>query len=86
MRWSLKTRAAVATALVVALVIMVLAVVAQYYAYTSLKEVLQSQQEERVKLVAERLDDQFEGRTVVLRRLARLLTPILERPPGELKA
>lgn len=85
MRLSLKFRAAVPTALVVALMIVILAMVAQYYANASLRDVLQSQQDERVELMAERLDDQFEGRELVLRPLARQLAPMLERPPNELK-
>lgn len=86
MRRSLKFRAALATGLVVAVVIFALAVVAQYYAYLSLKDLLQTQQDTLVKLVAEQLDEKFEGRAIVLRRLARQLAPLLDRSPDELRA
>ncbi|WP_427306013.1 diguanylate cyclase domain-containing protein [Cupriavidus sp. H39] len=83
-RLSLKFRAAAATALVVVLMIGVLAVI-QYDAYVILRDSLQSQQDERVELMAERLDDRFEGRELILRRIASQLAPMLERPPHELK-
>ncbi|MDW3687886.1 diguanylate cyclase [Cupriavidus sp. CV2] len=86
MRWTLKNRAALATALVVSLFSVALAAIAQYYAYTSLKELLQAQQYTQVKLVAEQLNEKFEGRAVLLRTLARQLAPMLERSPEELKA
>ncbi|RWA45745.1 hypothetical protein AU476_39315 [Cupriavidus sp. UYMSc13B] len=86
MRRSLKFRAALATGLVVALIIFALAVVAQYYAYLSLRDLLQTQQDTLVKLVAEQLDEKFEGRAIVLRRLARQLAPMLDRSPEELRA
>jgi hypothetical protein len=85
-RRSLKFRAALATGFVVAVVIFALAVVAQYYAYLSLRDLLQSQQDTLVKLVAEQLDEKFEGRAIVLRRLARQLAPMLDRSPEELRA
>jgi len=85
-RHSLKIRAALVSGVVVALIIVALAIIAQYYAYLGLTELLQTQQDTLVKLVAEQLDDKFEGRAIVLRRLAEQLTPILDRRPEELKA
>ncbi|MDF3883133.1 hypothetical protein [Cupriavidus basilensis] len=84
MRWSLKARTALATAFVVALTILVLAAVTQYYVYTSLKDLLQSQQDTQVKLVAEQLDGKLQGRAIVLRRVVRQLAPMLDRAPGAL--
>lgn len=85
-RWTLKTRAALATALVVSLFSIALAAIAQYYAYISLKELLQAQQDTQVKLVAKQLDEKFEARAILLRTLARQLAPMLERSPETLKA
>lgn len=85
MRHSLKYRMALATALVATLVLVVSAGFSQYYAYESLKGLLQDQQDTRVKMVAEQLDEKLESREVVLRRLAKQLEPALARPATELR-
>lgn len=85
MRHSLKYRMAVATALVVTLVLVVRAGVSQYYAYDSLKALLEDQQDTLVKMVAEQLDEKLDSREIVLRRLAKQLAPALSRPPSELR-
>ncbi|SDC10763.1 PAS domain S-box-containing protein/diguanylate cyclase (GGDEF) domain-containing protein [Cupriavidus sp. YR651] len=85
MRHSLKYRMAVATAVAVTLILVARAGFSQYYAYESLKEMLQAQQDTLVKLVAGQLDEKLESREVVLRRLARALTPALNQKPSELR-
>lgn len=85
MRRSLKYRMAVATAVVVTLIIVMRALFSQYYAYQSLKDLLQAQQDTLVRLIAEQLDEKLESRTAMLRRLARQLTPMLGARPAELK-
>lgn len=85
MRHSLKYRMALAAALVVTLILVVRAGFSQYYAYDSLKGLLQDQQDTLVKLVAEQLDEKLESRELVLQRLARQLAPALSRSPSELR-
>ena len=85
MRHSLKYRMAVAAATVVTLVFVVRVGFSQVYAYTRLKEVVQAQQDTLVKLVADQLDEKLESRAVVLRRLARTLAPVLDRPSDQLR-
>ena len=76
---------AIAAATVVTLVFVVRVGFSQVYAYTRLKEVVQAQQDTLVKLVADQLDEKLESRAVVLRRLARTLAPVLDRPAGQLR-
>lgn len=85
MRHSLKYRMAIAAALAVTLILVVRAGFAQYYAYDSLKILLQDQQDTLVKMVADQLDDKIESRELVLRRLARHLSSDLSRSPAELR-
>ncbi len=85
MRHSLKYRMAIATALVVTLILVVRALFAQHYAYRNLKDLLQSQQDTLVEVIAEQLDNKFEDRVTTLRRLARQLAPALNKKPLELK-
>lgn len=76
---------AIAAAAVVTLVFVVRVGFSQVYAYSRLKEVIQAQQDTLVKLVADQLDEKLESRAVVLRRLARTLAPVLDRPTGQLR-
>ena len=76
---------AIAAATVVTLVFVVRVGFSQVYAYTRLKEVVQAQQDTLVKLVADQLDEKLESRAVVLRRLARALAPVLDRPSAQLR-
>lgn len=85
MRHSLKYRMAIAAATVVTLVFAVRVGFSQLYAYTRLQQVIQAQQDTLVKLVADQLDDKLESRAVVLRRLARTLAPVLDRPSAQLR-
>lgn len=85
MRHSLKYRMAIAAATVVTLVFLVRAGFSQHYAYTRLNEVLQAQQDTLVKLVADQLDEKLGAREVVLRRLARTLSPALDRTGPQLR-
>lgn len=85
MRHSLKYRMAIAAATVVTLVFVVRAGFSQFYAYTRLNEVVQAQQDTLVKLIADQLDEKLESRAVVLRRLARTLAPVLDRPTSQLR-
>lgn len=85
MRHSLKYRMAIAAATVVTLVFVVRVGFSQVYAYARLKEVVQAQQDTLVKLVADQLDEKLESRALVLRRLARTLAPVLDRPAGQLR-
>ncbi len=84
-RWSLKSRVVAATVVIVIIFAILLLLVARHYVFTNVKASLQAQQEAQVKLVAEELDDKFEVRAIILRRLAEQLTPMLERSPEELK-
>lgn len=84
MALSLKTWAALATGLVFSLIILTLAFLAQYYAYFSLRNLLQNQQDAVVKLAAQQANEKFKGRAIVLRRVARQLAPLLDRSPDEL--
>lgn len=84
MRHSLKYRMALAAAAVVTLILVARAGFAQFYAYESLKGLLQAQQDTLVKLVASQLDEKLESREVVLRRLARTLAPVLDQPTSRL--
>lgn len=85
MRHSLKYRMAVATALVVTLIIVARALFAQYYAFQGLQALRQAQQDTLVKLVAEQLDEKFENRAIALQRLARQLAPMLGQAPADMK-
>ncbi|BDB24811.1 diguanylate cyclase [Cupriavidus sp. P-10] len=85
MQHSLKYRMAIATAGVVTLIIVLRAFYAQYYAYDSLKRLLQQQQDTLVELVAEQLDEKLQSRAAVLRRMARQLSPMLAARPAELR-
>lgn len=85
MQHSLKYRMAFATASVVTLIIVLRALYAQYYAYESLKNLLQAQQDTLVKMVAVQLDEKLQSRAVILRRLARQLTPMLSARPADLR-
>ncbi len=85
MQHSLKYRMAFATAGVVTLIIVLRALYAQYYAYDGLKNLLQTQQDTLVKMVAEQLDEKLQGRAAVLRRVARQLSPMLSAKPAELR-
>lgn len=85
MQHSLKYRMAFATAGVVTLIIVLRALYAQYYAYDSLKGLLQEQQDTLVRLVAEQLDEKLQGRATALRRLARQLSPMLSARPADLR-
>ncbi|MGO4332164.1 diguanylate cyclase [Cupriavidus sp. 2TAF22] len=85
MRHSLKYRVAIATAVVVTLIVLARALFAQYYAFQGLKALRQAQQETLVKLVAEQLDEKFEMRATALRRLAHQLQPMLGEPPATMK-
>ncbi|GLC91611.1 hypothetical protein Tamer19_10190 [Cupriavidus sp. TA19] len=76
---------AIATAGVVTLIIVLRAFYAQYYAYDSLKRLLQQQQDTLVELVAEQLDEKLQSRAAVLRRMARQLSPMLAARPAELR-
>ncbi len=82
MRHSLKYRMAIAAAGVVTLILVTRACYAQFYAYESLRTLLQAQQDTLVKLVAGQLDEKLESREVVLRRLARTLAPHLDSDPA----
>jgi len=86
MRHSLKYQVALATALVVTLIIGVRVLVSQYYAYTSLRNLREAQQARQTDLVALHLDEKFDSRIVVLHRLAHQLAPMLGQPPAKLKA
>ncbi|WP_224081764.1 diguanylate cyclase domain-containing protein [Cupriavidus laharis] len=85
LRWSLKSRVVASTVVVVLLLAVLLILVARHYVFANLKDSLQAQQNAQVKLVAEQLDDKFEVRVVILRRLAEQLAPLLDRGPAELK-
>ncbi len=84
MRHSLKYRMAIAAAAVVTLVFVARSGFSQYYAYTRLNEVVQAQQDTLVRLIADQLDEKLESRAVVLRRLARTLSPSLDQSPAQL--
>ncbi|WP_420991436.1 diguanylate cyclase domain-containing protein [Cupriavidus sp. 30B13] len=85
MRHSLKYRVAIATAVVVTLIVLARALFAQYYAFQGLRDLRQTQQDTLVKMVAEQLDEKFETRAVDLRRLANQLQPMLGQPPAAMK-
>ncbi|WP_427310258.1 diguanylate cyclase domain-containing protein [Cupriavidus sp. H39] len=85
MQHSLKYRMALATAGVVTLIIVLRALYAQYYAYDGLKNLLQSQQDTLVKMVAEQLDEKLQGRAAVLHRLARQFSAMPAARPAELR-
>jgi len=85
MRHSLKYRMAIAAAAVVTLVFAARAGFSQVYAYGRLNELVRSQQDTLVKLVADQLDEKLESRAIVLRRLARTLAPVLDTPPAQLR-
>ncbi|WP_354685418.1 diguanylate cyclase domain-containing protein [Cupriavidus necator] len=85
MQHSLKYRMALATAGVVTLIIVLRALYAQYYAYDSLKGLLQDQQDNLVQLVAEQLDQKLQTRAAALHRVARQLSPMLAARPAELR-
>ncbi|WP_152414911.1 MULTISPECIES: diguanylate cyclase [Cupriavidus] len=80
MRHSLKYRMAIAAAIVVTLVFVARAGISQWYAYGRLNDLVQSQQDTLVRLVANQLDEKLESRAVVLRRLAHNLSPVLDAP------
>ncbi|WP_316150599.1 diguanylate cyclase domain-containing protein [Cupriavidus sp. BIC8F] len=84
-RWSLKSRVVASTVVVVLLLAVLLILVARHYVFANLKDSLQAQQDAQVELVAEQLDDKFEVRALILRRLAEQLAPLLDRGPAELK-
>lgn len=86
MRHSLKYRMAIAAAGVVTVILLTRACYAQFYAYESLKTLLQAQQDTLVKLVAGQLDEKLESREVVLRRLARTMSPHLDETPRQQSA
>jgi diguanylate cyclase (GGDEF)-like protein/PAS domain S-box-containing protein len=85
MQHSLKYRMALATAGVVTLIIVLRALYAQYYAYDSLKHLLQSQQDTLVKMVAEQLDEKLQGRAAVLHRVARQFSALHTVRPADLR-
>jgi len=85
MRHSLKYRVAIATAVVVTLIVLARALFAQYYAFQGLTELRQSQQDTLVRMVAGQLDEKFEARATDLRRLASQLQPMLGQPPAVMK-
>ncbi|WP_224079738.1 sensor domain-containing diguanylate cyclase [Cupriavidus laharis] len=85
MRHSIKLRMAVATAMVVTLIIVLRALSSQYYAYFSLKEMLQNHQDAQVRLVAEQLDEKIESRASVLRHMAQQFAPMLAGRQSELR-
>jgi diguanylate cyclase (GGDEF)-like protein/PAS domain S-box-containing protein len=85
MRHSIKLRMAVATAMVVTLIIVLRALASQYYAYCGLKELQQNHQDSMVRLVAEQLDEKFENRATILRHMAHQFAPALGNRPSELK-
>jgi diguanylate cyclase (GGDEF)-like protein/PAS domain S-box-containing protein len=85
MQHSLKYRMAFATAGVMTLIIVLRVLYAQYYAYDSLKNLLQSQQDTLVKMVAEQLDEKLQGRAAVLRRVARQFSALQAATPGDLR-
>ncbi|WP_432258085.1 diguanylate cyclase domain-containing protein [Cupriavidus sp. TMH.W2] len=84
-RWSLKSRVVAATVAIVVAFAVLLLLVARHYVFTNVQASLQAQQDAQVKLVAEELDDKFEVRSIILRRLAEHLNPMLDRSPEELK-
>ncbi|WER49910.1 diguanylate cyclase [Cupriavidus sp. WKF15] len=84
-RWSLKSRVVASTVVVVLLLAVLLLLIARQYIFANLKDSLQAQQDAQVRLVAEQLNDKFETRVVILRRLAEHLAPLLARGPEELK-
>jgi len=85
MRHSLKQRMAIATAIVVTLIIVLRGLASQHYAYLGMKDLRQDQQDTLVRLVAEQLDDKLQNRAAVLRHLARQLTPLLGHSPADLQ-
>ncbi|AOY93438.1 sensor domain-containing diguanylate cyclase [Cupriavidus sp. USMAA2-4] len=85
MRHSLKYRVALAAALVVTLILGVRVLASQYYAYASLRQLLETEQARQTDLVAQHLDDKFDSRIHLLRRLARQLEPMLDQPPATLR-
>ncbi|WP_049796422.1 MULTISPECIES: sensor domain-containing diguanylate cyclase [Cupriavidus] len=85
MRHSIKLRMAVATAMVVTLIIVLRALYSQYYAYHTLKELLQNHQDSQVRMVAEQLDGKFEIRASMLRHMAQQFAPMLGSRPAELR-
>ncbi|MDQ0139257.1 sensor domain-containing diguanylate cyclase [Cupriavidus necator] len=85
MQHSLKYRMALATAGVVTLIIVLRALYAQYYAYEGLKNLLQSQQDTLVKMVAEQLDEKLQSRAAVLRRVARQFSAMPAAGPADLR-
>jgi len=82
---SLKIRVVTSTALVATTLAVLLLLVARHFAYTNLKDLLQTQQDAQVKSVAEQLNDKFEVRATILRRLSDQISTRLERGPDELK-
>ncbi|NUO88113.1 MAG: diguanylate cyclase [Cupriavidus sp.] len=76
---------ALATAGVVTLIIVLRALYAQYYAYDSLKNLLQAQQDTLVEMVAEQLDEKLRGRAALLQRLARQFAAMPAARPSELR-
>ncbi len=77
---------AVATAMVVTLIIVLRALFSQYYAYYGLKDLQQNHQDAMVRLVAEQLDEKIEDRATVLRHIAQQFAPMLaSRPAAELR-
>ncbi|MBV8271660.1 MAG: HAMP domain-containing protein, partial [Cupriavidus sp.] len=76
---------AIAAAAVVTIVFAARAGLSQIYAYGRLNDLVQSQQDTLVKLVADQLDEKLEARAIVLRRLARTLAPVLDTPPAQLR-
>ncbi|SPC13432.1 sensor domain-containing diguanylate cyclase [Cupriavidus taiwanensis] len=85
MQHSLKYRMALATAGVVTLIIVLRALYAQYYAYDSLKNLLQSQQDTLVEMVGEQLDEKLQGRAAVLHRMARHFSAMHAARPADLR-
>ncbi len=85
MQHSLKYRMALATAGVVTLIIVLRALYAQYYAYDSLKNLLQSQQDTLVEMVGEQLDEKLQGRAAVLHRMARQFSAMHAARPADLR-
>lgn len=85
MQHSLKYRMALATAGVVTLIIVLRALYAQYYAYDSLKNLLQAQQDTLVEMVAEQLDEKLQARAAVLQRVARQFSALHGAKPADLR-
>lgn len=84
-RWSLKSRVVASTVVVVLLLAVLLILVARQYVVANLKDSLHVQQDAQVELVAAQLDDKFEVRAIILRRIAEQLASQLDHRPDELK-